>query len=311
MRFSLRSVRVLSVAALVVAPVLSTRDAFGGSSSAAVPVVCTSTFGSTTGQITLDASVPDNVAPGSSFAFDVTARDFFNIPAPYSGTLALQLTFAASSGATPTGNFVVSAPAVHFDQGDFMPVLGVFHEQFVASGAPGATITFSFVQFDYTIVPDPGPQSLDFACTPTATAPVIAETLISTECFGAAPTIVGTPGDDVITGTSGNDVIDAGAGNDTITGLSGADRICGGDGRDTIDAGSGRDPVAGGAGDDVIAGNSGDDDLAGDAGNDVLSGNSGRDHLDGGADVGAPGDSCDGGSGIDTAVACEVVLATP
>ena len=137
MRFSLRSVRVLSVAALVVAPVLSTRDAFGGSSSAVVPLACTSTFGSNTGHITLDASVPDNVAPGSAFAFDVTARDFFDIPAPYSGTLSLQLTFAASSGATPSGNFVVSAPAVHFDQGDFIPVLGVFHEQFVASGRSG------------------------------------------------------------------------------------------------------------------------------------------------------------------------------
>ena len=246
--------------------------------------------------------MPDTVAAGSTFALDLTARDFFDIPAPYSGTLSLQLTFSASGGATPSGNFTVNAPPVHFDQGDFMPVLGTFHEQFLASGSPGSTIAFSFVEFSYTLVPDPGPQSLDFVCTPTSTSPVIAQTLITAGCEGATPTIVGTPGDDVIRGTSGNDVIVGDAGNDTIKGFSGADRICGGDGHDTIDAGSGRDRVSGGADDDVIVGSSGDDQLAGDAGNDVLSGNSGRDVLDGGTDVGAPGDSCDGGSGIDTAV---------
>ncbi len=311
MRIALRSIRVLPVAVLVAAPLLFTQAAFGGSSSTVVPLTCTSSFGTISGHITLDASVPDSVASGSMFALDVTARDFFDIPAPYSGTLSVQLTFSAAGGATPSGNFVVSAPPVHFDQGDFMPVLGTFHEQFVASGPPGSTITFSFLQFSYTIVPDPGPQSLDFVCTPTSTAPVIAQTLITAGCEGATPTIVGTPGDDVIRGTSGNDVIAAGAGNDTILGLSGTDRICGGDGRDTIDAGSGRDRVAGGADDDVISGSSGDDQLAGEAGNDVLSGNSGRDVLDGGADAGAPGDACDGGSGIDTAAACEVVVATP
>jgi Ca2+-binding RTX toxin-like protein len=310
-RSSLRSARVLSVATLVAAPLLFTPAAFGASSSTVVPLTCTSTFATIPGHIALDASVPDTVAAGSTFALDVTARDFFDIPAPYSGTLSVQLTFSATSGATPSGNFTVNAPPVHFDQGAFMPALGTFHEQFLASGSPGSTIAFSFVEFSYTIVPDPGPQSLDFVCTPTSTSPVIAQTLITAGCEGATPTIVGTPGDDVIRGTSGNDVIVGDAGTDTIQGFSGADRICGGDGHDTIDAGSGRDRVSGGADDDVIVGSSGDDQLAGDAGNDVLSGNSGHDVLDGGTDVGAPGDTCDGGSGIDTTVACEVVLATP
>ncbi len=311
MNASLRSVRVLSVVALVVAPMLVPSEAFAANSSTFVPLACSTGLGPSPGHLTLDTSAPDTVAPGSTFALDVTARDFFDIPAPYSGTIALQLTFSVSTGATPSGNFVVSAPTRHFNQGDFMVVLGTFHEQFVATGSPGSTIEFTFLQFSYTLVADPGPQTFDSVCTPTSGPPVVAQTVITAGCAGATPTIVGTPGDDVIVGTSANDVIVGGAGNDTIKGFSGDDRICGGDGRDTIDAGSGRDRVSGGADPDLILGSSGDDQLAGDAGNDVLRGNSGRDTLDGGTDAGAPGDSCNGGSGIDTASTCEVVIATP
>lgn len=55
-------------------------------------------------------------------------------------------------------------------------------------------------------------------------------------CFGRQPTIVGTPGDDVLRGTSGNDVIVGRGGDDTIKGLRGDDRLCGGAGDEYFEA---------------------------------------------------------------------------
>jgi uncharacterized repeat protein (TIGR01451 family) len=98
----------------------------------------------------------------------------------------------------------------------------------------------------------------------------------------ATPTIVGTPGDDVLYGTSGADA---------IVGLSGNDKIYGGGGKDVICAGSGRDLVYGNSGGDVLKGKGGPDRLAGGSGNDFLSGGKGRDR-------------CKGGSGHDTLRSC-------
>ena len=47
-------------------------------------------------------------------------------------------------------------------------------------------------------------------------------------CNGLVPSIVGTPGNDVLVGTFADDVIVGLAGDDTITGASGNDSICGG-----------------------------------------------------------------------------------
>jgi len=82
-------------------------------------------------------------------------------------------------------------------------------------------------------------------------------------CFGAAPTIVGTAGDDTLNGTSGNDVILGLGGNDTIDGLQGDDKICGGDGNDHLYGGSGADSLAGGNGSDLVDGGAGKDVVKG------------------------------------------------
>jgi Ca2+-binding RTX toxin-like protein len=78
-------------------------------------------------------------------------------------------------------------------------------------------------------------------------------------CEGAAPTIVGTAGDDVIAGTPGDDVIAALAGNDTIDAGGGNDIVCGGPGNDTLMGNDGNDLLVGGAGDDAYDGGSGTD----------------------------------------------------
>jgi Ca2+-binding RTX toxin-like protein len=100
-------------------------------------------------------------------------------------------------------------------------------------------------------------------------------------CLGAAVTIPGTPGDDVLPGTEGNDVIDAQGGNDLIDGAGGDDLICAGTGADLALGGVGNDRVEGGTEADLLVGDlmnpgqqvaSGDDDVAGGAGLDVVVG---------------------------------------
>jgi len=71
-------------------------------------------------------------------------------------------------------------------------------------------------------------------------------------CGGQAPTILGTPGDDVLRGTGGPDVIHGLAGNDEIRGLGGDDVLCGGQGADRVLGGAGNDRCFGGSGVDRV-----------------------------------------------------------
>lgn len=87
-------------------------------------------------------------------------------------------------------------------------------------------------------------------------------------CTDAAPTILGTNGDDVLRGTSGNDVIFGRKGNDRLLGMGGNDIICGGMGRDTVTGGKGRDELHGGSGRDLVRGGPGSDALNGGPGTD-------------------------------------------
>ncbi|MFQ6026494.1 MAG: glycosyltransferase family 39 protein [Dehalococcoidia bacterium] len=144
-------------------------------------------------------------------------------------------------------------------------------------------------------------------------------------CQGLSPTIIGTPGDDVINGTPQNDVIHGLGGNDIINGSRGDDIICGGPGNDKLNSGDGADTLYGGEGADILnagadadrlyGGNGndtlnageGDDTLFGEAGDDTLNGGQGigSDQLVGGEghDVlngGAGADTLDGGMGTDT-----------
>jgi hemolysin type calcium-binding protein len=89
-------------------------------------------------------------------------------------------------------------------------------------------------------------------------------------CGMARPTLMGTPGADVLTGTQKRDVIAGYGGNDRIDGRGGKDLIC---------AGTGDDIVKGGAGNDTIAGRGGRDVLFGGRGRDVLIGGPGKDRF--------------------------------
>ncbi len=120
----------------------------------------------------------------------------------------------------------------------------------------------------------------------TATQTVTVQPLL---CNGLRPTIVGTPGADVIVGTRGRDIIHGLSGNDTISGAADNDIICGGEGHDTLSGGTGADR------------------LLGENGNDSVSGDSGKDGLDGGAGT----DTCNGGSDTDTATNCESSTGVP
>jgi hypothetical protein len=89
-------------------------------------------------------------------------------------------------------------------------------------------------------------------------------------CGMIPPTLLGTPGADVLTGTQKRDV---------IAGYGGSDRIDGRGGNDLICAGTGDDVVKGGAGNDTIAGRGGKDVLFGGRGRDVLIGGPGKDRF--------------------------------
>lgn len=69
---------------------------------------------------------------------------------------------------------------------------------------------------------------------------------------GAANSLHGFMGDDLISGGEGDDTLRGGKGNDTLDGGTGNDYLVGGQGADSIVAGTGTDIILAGAGDDSI-----------------------------------------------------------
>jgi Ca2+-binding RTX toxin-like protein len=144
-------------------------------------------------------------------------------------------------------------------------------------------------------------------------------------CNGQPVTIVGTGTDNIILGTAGRDVIVGLGGNDIIYGLDGNDIMCGGAGHDILLGGPDGDILLGDGGNDILFGEDGADSLDGGPGNDTLNGGPGNDRLNGGPGNdtlnGSLGndqlngstqtDVCDGNLGVDTATACEAVVAVP
>ena len=123
----------------------------------------------------------------------------------------------------------------------------------------------------------------------------------ATTCYGQAPTISGTSGNDTLVGTSGRDVIVGLGGKDNITGRGGDDVICGGSGDDGISGGDGNDRITGDDGYDLIVAGQGDDTVDAGLGNDAVYGGAGINTLNGGSG----NDLCvDGASS-----ACEEMLA--
>lgn len=108
-------------------------------------------------------------------------------------------------------------------------------------------------------------------------------------CFGKAPTIVGTPGDDILLGTDGPDVIAGLGGSDFIFGGAGQDSICGGRGDDgsylpsrgvgELNGGFGVDKISGGQGNDEINGGNFSIPNSDSGSGDFLYGKAGNDHI--------------------------------
>ena len=131
------------------------------------------------------------------------------------------------------------------------------------------------------------------------------------QCYGALPTILGTPRADILRGTPGDDVIAGLGGDDLVIGDSGEDILCGGSGADILQGGPGDDGIVTGSGRDRAFGEEGRDHLTEvteggsgpllvngemeDSSSDVLSGGPGFDWLapEGGDDV------VYGGAGVD------------
>jgi hypothetical protein len=155
-------------------------EAYAASTTTFVQLSCTNVVGTFPDDMTLGVSLPDSVNRASNIAFDVTSSDFFKIPAPYSGTATFRERFSASAGAAPSGAFELSTPPTHFNIGeDLSGVIASLQAQFLASGAAGSTIDFSFLEFSYTLTPDANPGStVTTTCTPVPAAPVIGSTVI-------------------------------------------------------------------------------------------------------------------------------------
>jgi Ca2+-binding RTX toxin-like protein len=88
-------------------------------------------------------------------------------------------------------------------------------------------------------------------------------------CGGEIPTVVGTPGRDVLRGSAFADVFLTQGGKDTVKALAGNDIVCGGAGKDVLKGGPGKDKLLGQAGKDKLIGGKGKDKLKGGAGEDV------------------------------------------
>lgn len=104
-------------------------------------------------------------------------------------------------------------------------------------------------------------------------------------CFGLAPTVVGTVGDDRLAGTSGPDVIHGRGGEDVIAGYGGGDVVCAGPGDDVVRGGDGNDRLRGNRGDDRVFGAEGRDRVGGGPGDDRVAGGPGDDRVFGGRGV--------------------------
>jgi Ca2+-binding RTX toxin-like protein len=135
--------------------------------------------------------------------------------------------------------------------------------------------------------------------------------------LGDSATFFGDPtapgGNDVVFAGSGNDQVLSGPGNDRAYGSYGADFIALAVGDDYGDGGPGADDMNGGFGVDTLSGGDGNDVVAGGPDKDVVYGGPGRDTLygelpGGGLPPNVPGarDTCNGGSGADTGVDCDI-----
>lgn len=141
----------------------------------------------------------------------------------------------------------------------------------------GQTISVTGVPQTFGPVPDPIPESFDFAQFPLCVSSI--ETVGEPE---QGEIIYGTSGSDYLTDTAGNDIVYALGSGDTISSGNGDDELYGGPGWDYVVGGYGNDTLYGWTGSDWLDGGAGDDYVSGWEGDDLVDGGTGDDEVYGG-----------------------------
>lgn len=195
----------------------------------------------------LDAPGPQSVSQGN------VARVKFQTAYASDGNPAPDFDLSASTN-LPGTTAVPSTPTLNPDDAESAPLRVILRVP--VDTAPG--------NYNVTLT-----ATLPTGQTRSSTHQIVV-TPTTVRCNASAPTISGTPGDDVLVGTPGPDVIAAYAGNDEILGLAGNDVIC---------AGRGNDTLMGGGGNDQLAGRRGNDRLSGGAGHNVIDPGPGKDRF--------------------------------
>ena len=238
--------------------------------------------------LVLKSDSPDPVPAGGNITYTIIVRN----DGPFAATNV------SLSDVIPANTTFVSVTPVAGWTCSVIPVGGTGTEMCTIATLPPLTLaSFTLVVNVSPGTPD-GTVITDTATVTSATADPDAanNTATATTVVGlvadlcaSAGAIQGTNQSDTINGTPGDDIICGGNGKDTINGLGGNDLIFGQNGKDVLNGDNGNDSVFGANGKDQVTGGPGIDALRGGNGKDALN-----------AQDGVPGDSIEGGRGMDT-----------
>ena len=161
-----------------------------------------------------------------------------------------------AAGATRDGFLVVpGGEGASTDDGTFPQVeaFDVEHERWVSlPPLPTPRHGLGVVGIGNTLYTLAGGPQAGFAFSGVVEAINLGE-LASLRCLGKRPTVVGSPGRDILVGTDSRDLIASLGGPDRVRGDRGPDLLCGGSGDDRLSGGAGRDRLDGGPGKDDCA----------------------------------------------------------
>jgi hypothetical protein len=172
---------------LVAAPLLFATNASAGTTTATAILDCWPGPHEFSAHVDLQSVLPETVAQGNKIPFDVTANDFFQTPAPYSGTVTVTETFAVSSGASPAGAFTLTTGPVHFNTGDLVPGFGTTYAEHTAAGSPGTAVQYTFTGLQVLLAPDGG-AAVGYGCTPASPVALGQTKIVSAVSDTTAPT---------------------------------------------------------------------------------------------------------------------------
>src|SRR6476469_976260 len=184
---------------------------------------------------------PDPVRVGAPLTYSIGVENLG--PAPASGVTVtddLPKGVDLVSAAGPGGPCAVQKRQLTCAIGSLNPI-GVDY------GGTGAAVTLAGVPRAAGTIRNSASVKGDQKAPVNSNNSATATTLVlgTVSCRGAAASIAGTTGDDVLLGTPGPDVIAGLGGNDRIVGRAGRDLVCAGAGADYVAAGAAADRVSG------------------------------------------------------------------